>query len=213
MFLFVTAGEAGDDLIHQAVVDLDGLDELDEFLFQAPHFRILQNVSLQGLAVLFDEFQRKQFHPARFAVLLKASVQDLGDLCGEGAEVFKFIRRVKSDARFGGVADDDLEFGVHIRLNVTIVLTIRVDAILDHRHVGVFLDCLAVHLAANAGVVFAVLLPEIFPIRIVDGGDQNHAFPVAVLILSELDQIIDKTTNEIAFAKLQYSCHSYAPCK
>ena len=53
-----------------------------------------------------------------------------------------------------------------------------------------------------AGVILAVSLSEILPIGVVDGGHEHDAFAVAVLILSELDKIIDKTADEIAFAEL-----------
>ena len=195
--------EARDDLVHEGVIYGDLLHKLDKALLEAPHLRILEDIGLQRDAVLLDELQGEEVHPARLAVFLITGIKDLRHLCGEGAEIaVQGVRRVERDARLGGIADDDLELGIEISRLVTRELTVRVHDVLDDADLRVLLHRHAVHFAAYAGIVDAAALTERLPVGIVDRGHDDDFLAVTVLILPELDKIVDKATNEIAFAKL-----------
>jgi len=184
---------------------------VDELCFQVPVLGVVVAALLQFLAVVVDQLAAQDDQALIGSAVegLVALVQHAGQLCGEavgGHLVELAVALGVCDAGLGGVGHNRLQIlrtGQSQHL-VPLAVDVGAHAVGDAGDHALCIDLLALLAAAQVQGVQALLLVD--PVshlgEVADGLHQLDLAVVASLLVCDVEEVIDKCTQEVALAEL-----------
>ena len=198
---------AGHDAVNQRTAEgALFVDVSTEVFAQTPLVDILVDALLQFLAVVVDQLTGQDQQAALAGVVTLQ--QHLSHLAGEGCggHIFQLAGRIVDDTGLGGVGNDDFQIVADSHFH-HLTVAFGLIGIQAAGHAGD--NTLVVHLLT---VLAATQIQGVQAFLLVDhlskaGSDGLHQAALAIpagLLIGQVEPVVHKATQEVAFAELQY---------
>ncbi len=158
------------------------------------------------MSVEEDEFAGEDDETLRWVAMeeRETMVEQLGEFgrIGTGGRVREATGGVESDARLGGVRDDEADVFLFRQADELLILRVGIECTTDDVYQLKRVDGLSLGEPLEVDMVETVLSIEHIDHAFFDGLDHHHTTREGCLLVDVLDYPVYKRAEEIAFAKL-----------